>query len=176
MLTLPVGFAITEIVINDPKELTVYFAGTAGRHIRDTYMSMQCEAIGENGRVVQRAMFPEITSTSSSYTFHSTTGLLSSTQFTQPALALMERAIFEDLRSRELISSNLTFAGHSLGEFSALGSIAEIMPIERLISVVFFRGLTMQMAVGRDDAGRSNFSMCAVNPALVSKCENTLQP
>jgi fatty acid synthase subunit beta len=46
------------------------------------------------------------------------------------------------------------------------------MPIESLVSVVFYRGLTMQVAVERDEAGRSNYSMCAVNPSRISKTFN----
>lgn len=46
------------------------------------------------------------------------------------------------------------------------------MPIESLVSVVFYRGLTMQVAVERDAAGRSNYSMCAVNPSRISKTFN----
>jgi fatty acid synthase subunit beta, fungi type len=46
------------------------------------------------------------------------------------------------------------------------------MPVESLVSVVFYRGLTMQVAVERDAAGRSNYSMCAVNPSRISKTFN----
>ncbi|CRK44419.1 hypothetical protein BN1723_019439, partial [Verticillium longisporum] len=46
------------------------------------------------------------------------------------------------------------------------------MPIESLVSVVFYRGLTMQVAVERDAAGRSNYSMCAINPSRISKTFN----
>jgi fatty acid synthase subunit beta, fungi type len=40
------------------------------------------------------------------------------------------------------------------------------------VSVVFYRGLTMQVAVERDELGRSNYSMCAVNPSRISKTFN----
>ena len=46
------------------------------------------------------------------------------------------------------------------------------MPIESLVSVVFYRGLTMQVAVERDTEGRSNYSMIAVNPSRISKTFN----
>jgi fatty acid synthase subunit beta len=46
------------------------------------------------------------------------------------------------------------------------------MPIESLVSVVFYRGLTMQVAVERDEQGRTNYSMCAVNPSRISKTFN----
>jgi hypothetical protein len=42
--------------------------------------------------------------------------------------------------------------------------------VSSLVSVVFYRGLTMQVAVERDAEGRSNYGMCAVNPSRVAKC------
>jgi fatty acid synthase subunit beta len=84
----------------------------------------------------------------------------------------MEKASFEDMRHKGLVQNDSTFAGHSLGEYSALAALAEVMPIESLVSVVFYRGLTMQVAVERDEQGRSNYSMCAVNPSRISKTFN----
>lgn len=76
------------------------------------------------------------------------------------------------MRSKGLVQDDSSFAGHSLGEYSALAALAEVMPIESLVSVVFYRGLTMQVAVERDETGRSNYSMCAVNPSRISKTFN----
>lgn len=126
--------------------------------------------IHADGRTTSEKIFKDITEDTKSHTFRSSTGLLSSTQFTQPALTLMEKAIIEDMKDKGLLADHCSFAGHSLGEYSALAAIAEIMPIESLVSVVFYRGLTMQMAVERDEQGRSNFSMCAVDPSRLSKC------
>ena len=84
----------------------------------------------------------------------------------------MEKASFEDMKAKGLVPRDSTFAGHSLGEYSALAALAEVMPIESLVSVVFYRGLTMQVAVERDASGRSNYSMCAVNPSRISKTFN----
>ena len=81
----------------------------------------------------------------------------------------MEKASFEDMRAKGLVQRDSSFAGHSLGEYSALAALAEVMPIESLVSVVFYRGLTMQVAVERDETGRSNFSMMAVNPSRIGK-------
>ena len=132
---------------------------------------MTCQGIGTSadGSPLQMKIFKDITNQTPSYTFRSPTGLLSATQFTQPALTLMQMAAFEDLRSKGVIQSTSVFAGHSLGEYSALATIAQIMPIETLVSVVFYRGLCMQVTVERDDAGRSNYSMCAVNPSRMGK-------
>ncbi|KAJ9662568.1 beta subunit of fatty acid synthetase [Coniosporium apollinis] len=166
------GFAITNIVRNNPKELTIHFGGPRGKAIRQNYMSMTFETVATDGSVKSEKIFKEIDENTTSYTYRSPTGLLSATQFTQPALTLMEKASFEDMRAKGVVQQNSAFAGHSLGEYSALAALAEVMPIESLVSVVFYRGLTMQVAVERDETGRSNYSMCAVNPSRISKTFN----
>ena len=133
---------------------------------------MTFETVALDGSVKSEKIFKEIDENTPSYTYRSPNGLLSATQFTQPALTLMEKASFEDMRAKGLVQNDSSFAGHSLGEYSALAALAEVMPIESLVSVVFYRGLTMQVAVERDEAGRSNYSMCAVNPSRISKTFN----
>lgn len=135
-------------------------------------MAMTFETVSGDGSVKSERIFKEISEATTSYTYKSPAGLLSATQFTQPALTLMEKASFEDMKSKGLVPRDSTFAGHSLGEYSALTALADVMPIESLVSVVFYRGLTMQVAVERDAAGRSNYSMCAVNPGRISKTFN----
>lgn len=162
------GFSIIDIVKNNPKELTVHFGGPRGNAIRENYISMMFESIDEKGQVKSEKIFKDITEKTDFYTFKSPTGLLSATQFTQPALTLMEKASFEDMKSKGLVAAESTFAGHSLGEYSALASLGDVMPIESLVEVVFYRGMTMQVAVPRDSLGRSNYGMCAVNPSRIS--------
>lgn len=166
------GFSITDIVKNNPKELTIHFGGPRGKAIRANYMSMTFESVNADGSIKSEKIFKEVNDDTTSYTYRSPTGLLSATQFTQPALTLMEKASFEDMRSKGLVQRDSSFAGHSLGEYSALAALAEVMPIESLVAVVFYRGLTMQVAVERDETGRSNYSMCAVNPSRISKTFN----
>ncbi|PHH64631.1 hypothetical protein CDD81_4242 [Ophiocordyceps australis] len=166
------GFSITNIVKNNPKELTIHFGGPRGKAIRQNYMAMTFETVAADGSIKSERIFKEIDENTTSYTYRSPTGLLSATQFTQPALTLMEKASFEDMKSKGLVPRDSTFAGHSLGEYSALAALADVMPIESLVSVVFYRGLTMQVAVERDASGRSNYSMCAVNPSRISKTFN----
>ncbi|EGO59648.1 fatty acid synthase beta subunit dehydratase [Neurospora tetrasperma FGSC 2508] len=163
------GFAITNIVRNNPKELTIHFGGPRGKAIRQNYMSMTFETVAADGSIKSERMFKEIDEKTTSYTYRSPNGLLSATQFTQPALTLMEKASFEDMKAKGLVPRDSTFAGHSLGEYSALAALADVMPIESLVSVVFYRGLTMQVAVERDETGRSNYGMCAVNPSRINK-------
>ncbi|KAI6464273.1 hypothetical protein MCOR17_005403 [Pyricularia oryzae] len=166
------GFAITNIVKNNPKELTIHFGGPRGKAIRANYMAMTFETVAADGTIKSERIFKDINERTTSYTYRSPTGLLSATQFTQPALTLMEKASFEDMKAKGLVPRDSTFAGHSLGEYSALAALADVMPIESLVSVVFYRGLTMQVAVERDASGRSNYSMCAVNPSRISKTFN----
>ena len=163
---------ITDVVRNNPKQLTVHFGGHRGKLIRQKYMSMVCELPATEDKVIKlQKIFGEIDEDTTSYTHRSPTGLLFATQFAQPALTIMEMARFEDMKSKGLISTESNFAGHSLGEYSALATIAGIMPIERLLSTVFYRGLTMQLAVERDATGRSNFGMAAVDPSRISTGE-----
>ncbi|KAL1917786.1 uncharacterized protein VTP21DRAFT_3620 [Calcarisporiella thermophila] len=166
------GFSIIDIVRNNPKEKTIHFGGPKGKAIRHNYQSMTYDVVDESGEIRTLPLFPGITENTAFYTFNSPTGLLSATQFTQPALTLMEKAAFEDMRSKGLITQNCAFAGHSLGEYSALASIGDVLPIESLVDVVFYRGMTMQSAVKRDAQGRSNYGMCAVNPSRVSRSFN----
>ncbi|PLN75314.1 fatty acid synthase beta subunit dehydratase [Aspergillus taichungensis] len=166
------GLSIIDIVKNNPKELTVYFGGPRGKAIRQNYMAMTFESVNADGTIKSEKIFKGIDESTSSYTYRSPSGLLSATQFTQPALTLMEKASFEDMRSKGLVQRDSSFAGHSLGEYSALAALADVMPIESLVSVVFYRGLTMQVAVDRDEQGRSNYSMCAVNPSRISRTFN----
>ncbi|SEI30838.1 YALIA101S01e08768g1_1 [Yarrowia lipolytica] len=167
------GFSIIKIVVENPKELDIHFGGPKGKKIRDNYISMMFETIDEKtGNLISEKIFKEIDETTDSFTFKSPTGLLSATQFTQPALTLMEKASFEDMKAKGLVPVDATFAGHSLGEYSALASLGDVMPIESLVDVVFYRGMTMQVAVPRDAQGRSNYGMCAVNPSRISTTFN----
>jgi len=133
---------------------------------------MTYEHVNNEGVIESLSLFPEIDDDSVSYTFRHIGGLLSATQFTQPSLVLMEKAAFEEMRSRGLIQQNSSFAGHSLGEYAALTAIGDVLSIETLVDVVFYRGMTMQRAVQRDSKGRSDYTMCAVNPVRVSNTFN----
>jgi fatty acid synthase subunit alpha, fungi type len=56
-----------------------------------------------------------------------------------------------------------------LGEFSALASVADILLNSSLVDVVFYRGLTLQRAVERDEQSRSDYAICVVSPSRVCK-------
>lgn len=61
------------------------------------------------------------------------------------------------------------FACHSLGGFSALAAVSDILPNSSLIDIAFYHSLTIKHAVEHDEQGRSNYAMCAVNFSHVGK-------
>ena len=73
------------------------------------------------------------------------------------------------MRLNGLVQPGAAFAGHSLGKFSAFAAVADILPNSSPVDIVFYRGLTMQRAVERDEQGSPNYAMCAVNPSRVGK-------
>ncbi|KAI8318293.1 FabD/lysophospholipase-like protein, partial [Martensiomyces pterosporus] len=112
-------------------------------------------------------LFPDITKKTRSFTFKSPGGLLNATQFTQPALVVLELAGVADLRSRSLVQKIAAFAGHSLGEYSALAAIGEVFSVEDAVDIAFYRGMVMQSAIDRDEQNCSQFGMVAVDPSRV---------
>ncbi|KAJ3195403.1 3-oxoacyl-[acyl-carrier-protein] synthase [Irineochytrium annulatum] len=160
------GLSILEIVRTNPKSKTVHFGGIKGASIRDHYRHLTYDIV-ENGVLKSLPLFPQITDTTSSHTFYHPGGLLSATQFTQPALTLMEIASFQDMQVNGLVQEDCAFAGHSLGEYAGLAAVGEVLSVESIVDVVFYRGMTMQVAVPRDSEGRSDYGMCAVNPIRV---------
>ncbi|KAI2788158.1 hypothetical protein POX_e06170 [Penicillium oxalicum] len=162
------GFRISDIVINNPKKLTIRFGGPLGRKIRDNYRALRY-LVPDGDTFKPTQIFPELDHNTTSYTFFYDAGLLFATQFTQPALTLTEVAIYEDLKSRGLVPPTTTFAGHSLGEYAAIAACGGVVPLETLMAITFYRGNSMQVAVQRDSAGRSAFAMCALNPSRLSQ-------
>ncbi|KAG6910835.1 hypothetical protein DXG01_007150 [Tephrocybe rancida] len=163
------GFSIVEIVKDNPKTKTIHFGGIKGQAIRQRYMDMTYDTMDKDGNVKTLPLFADIDVRTPKYTFSHPAGLLFATQFAQIALVVTEKAAFEDMRSKGFVQTDCAFAGHSLGEYSALASIADVLPISALVDVVFYRGITMQRAVERDSENRSNYAMCAVNPSRISK-------
>ncbi|KAF2474318.1 beta subunit of fatty acid synthase [Lindgomyces ingoldianus] len=162
------GFRISDIVKKNPKQLTIHFGGKRGAAIRKNYLSMTYDSYDKSGNKTTKRFF-DINEHSPSYTYRHPKGLLFSTEFAQPALTVMEKASFADMDEKGLISDNSKYAGHSLGEYAALCAIANMMPMEQILSIVFYRGLSMQVAVERDEEGRSEFGMMAVDPSRVTK-------
>ncbi|KAJ2422118.1 fatty acid synthase alpha subunit Lsd1, partial [Coemansia sp. RSA 2531] len=161
------GVSLLEIVRTNPKDLTVHFGGRKGEVILHSYLSLTRRSNGNKGEVVP--LFPDITLDSSSYTYRSPTGLLNSTQFTQTILITFAMAAVADMRANSLVKRDAIFAGHSLGEYAALFSMTSILTLEDILDLVFFRGMLMQSAVERDNQGRSQYGMVAVDPSRLGR-------
>ena len=130
------GFSIVEIVKDNPKEKTIHFGGIKGQAIHQRYMD-------RDGHF-KTLLFADIDVRTPKYTFSHPNGLLFATQFAQIALVVTEKAAFEDMRMKGFVQKDCAFAGHSLGEYSALASITDILSISALVDVVFYRGITIQ--------------------------------
>jgi fatty acid synthase subunit beta len=159
------------IVKNNPKSLKVHFGGKRGREIRNNYLTLTIHTVQPDGSTVLEPILGDLDENTVSYTFSEPRGLLFSTQFAQPAITLVAKAAFEDMRSKGLVTPGSTFAGHSLGEYGALSAFTDFIPFQTLMSVVFYRGLTMQVAMDRDEYGSTDFGMVAINPGRIGKCE-----
>ena len=94
-------------------------------------------------------------------------GVLHLTQFTQVALAVVAYAQTERLREADALASGSYYAGHSLGEYTALASLANIFDLEGVIDIVYSRGSAMGSLVPRDAEGNSNYAMAALRPNMV---------
>ena len=93
------------------------------------------------------------------------------TQNTQPAIFLISYSIFNVIKKKFDINLNDAkfFAGHSLGEYSALSS-AEYLGFSDTIKILRARGEAMQNAVPNGEGG-----MVAVLGSSVEKIENILK-
>ena len=159
------GFSIIQIVRENPTSLTIHFGGPQGKRIRENFLKLKTEDPVTNQL---RPLISEIDFNTKSFTFNSPQGLLFATQFSQPALVLVQKAAFQELIDGGFVPDDGVFAGHSLGEYAALASYADVMTVEALVETVFLRGMVMQTAVPRDQFGLSNYAMVAANPSRVS--------
>ena len=94
-------------------------------------------------------------------------GVLHLTQFTQVALAVVAYAQTERLRAAGALAQDAMFAGHSLGEYTALACLGGIFDLETVIDIVYSRGSAMDSLVPRDSAGHSNYGMGALRPNMI---------
>ncbi len=80
--------------------------------------------------------------------------LLDQTENTQPAIFLVSYSIFSAIKKETLIDINNAnfFAGHSLGEYSAL-ACAGVIDFKKTIQLLKIRGNAMQNAVPRNEGG-----------------------
>ncbi|KAI0535478.1 sterigmatocystin biosynthesis fatty acid synthase subunit beta [Xylaria digitata] len=163
------GFSILKLIRENPKEITLHFRGRKGQKILSNYLELKTELPTEDGLRRSAPIIPGLTRSSTSYTFSEARGLLYATHFAQPAIILVEKAMFEHMRSKGLIQEGAMFAGHSLGEYGALSSMAPFVDFKDMLSTAFYRGLMMQFAIPRDENGQTGYSMMAANPGRVGK-------
>ena len=130
---------------------------------------MTYDTTDKDSNVKTLPFFVNINSRTPEYTFSHPSGEFFAIQIAQISLVVTERATFEDMLSKGFVQHGCAFVGCSLGEYSALASIANILHISALVDVVFYRGITMQCTVECDSENRSNYAMCAVNPSRISR-------
>lgn len=152
----------------NPKTLTINFSSLQGTRVRQSYLDVQ-SMLKANDSQDSREIFGGLHAKSRSFTFRHADGMLSMTQFAQPALVVLELAAFRHMKQLGRVPDDARFAGHSLGEFVALGCLTEAVSLTNLLKTVFIRGTLMQMAVPRDARGRSGFGMAAIDPSRVRK-------
>ncbi len=129
----------------------------ADRHTRKSLGFSIVEVIDENPTEL----------TVGDVTFRHPKGVLNLTQFTQVALAVVAYGQTERLRAADAISSKTMYAGHSLGEYTALASLGNIFDLEAVIDIVYSRGSAMHSLVPRDEQGRSNYGLGALRPNMI---------
>ncbi|RYP69141.1 hypothetical protein DL771_006235 [Monosporascus sp. 5C6A] len=163
------GWSILNVVRNNPTDLTIHFRGPQGRKVLANYLAMKTEVQDADGSRRFVPVIPDLTPRSTSYTFSEPRGLLWATQFAQPAIVLLERATINHMQANGMIQEGAMFAGHSLGEYGALYSMAEFAEFKNMLSIGFYRGLMMQFAIPRDAKGQTGYAMAATNPGRVGK-------
>ena len=112
----------------------------ADTHLLATYGFCQQYTYDKKGNVKTLPLFVDINNQTPRYTFSHPTGLIFATRFAQIALVVIEKAAFDDMRSKGFIQNRSAFAGHSLGEYSAPASITHVLE--------------------RNFQNRSNYAMC----------------
>lgn len=97
-------------------------------------------------------------------------GVLHLTAFTQVALAVLAQAQVAELREAGALlpadDPELLGAGHSLGEYNALGALFNVFSLRTVVRIVWARGLTMHGLVPRDERGESGYRMGVIRPHL----------
>ncbi|MEE2788219.1 MAG: fatty acid synthase subunit beta domain-containing protein, partial [Myxococcota bacterium] len=129
----------------------------ADRHTRSTYGFSLLEVVRANPKTIDVGQT----------VVRHPNGVLNVTQFTQVALTVLSCAGVAELREAGACPDSAWFCGHSVGEYSALSAVTDVLPLDALIDVVYHRGLTMQRFVDRDELGRSEYAMGVIRPHKV---------
>ena len=96
-------------------------------------MDMTYDTMDKDGNIKTLPLYGGINVRTPKCTFSHPNDLLFGTQFAQIALVVTAKAAFEDMRIKEFVQKDCAFSGHSLGEYSVLASIADVLPVSSLI-------------------------------------------
>ena len=99
-------------------------------------------------------------------TYRHPAGVLHLTQFTQVAMATLAAATVAEMREAGVFDPDAAVAGHSVGEYNALGASNGVLTLEGAIELVFARGQGMHGLVPRDEAGNSDYRLAVIRPHL----------
>ncbi|HYN57887.1 MAG TPA: fatty acid synthase subunit beta domain-containing protein [Motilibacterales bacterium] len=99
-------------------------------------------------------------------TYRHPAGVLHLTQFTQVAMATLAAATVAEMREAGVFDPEAAVAGHSVGEYNALGASNGVLTLEGAIELVFARGQGMHGLVPRDAAGNSDYRLAVIRPHL----------
>ena len=151
------GVSLLHVIIENPKTLFISWKGRRGRIIRDNWLKAfpPSENLAIDGL---------------GFNLVSPNGVLFRTEFQQAAIVVFQHVEAERLKLNGVDLTNIISAGHSVGEFSALGTLLPSIPVTLLAEIVFKRGLIMQAVVPRDSkTGASPYRMAAINLTKTAK-------
>eukprot|EP00760_Papus_ankaliazontas_P035059 PhM_4_TR75/c0_g2_i1/m.42115 len=137
----------------------------ADDYMRDTYNVDLTTIIRDNPANILSAATP--LNPTAKTTISHPNGVLQYTPFTQVALVTYQISLLNELVERcpdkAYLSSAVAFAGHSIGEFSALVA-AGTLPLEAVLDLVYHRGFMMDRAVTRNGKGKSPYALYVASP------------
>ncbi|CAZ83361.1 unnamed protein product [Tuber melanosporum] len=93
-------------------------------------MSITYGSISSDGSTKSEKIIKDVTEVTTSCTYYPQRVFCLRPSSQSRRSLLWRRLPVEDIRSRGLIQGDSVFAGHPLGENSALAGLAEVMPIE----------------------------------------------
>lgn len=154
--------------------MTIHFRGERGKRLLSNYLALKVKTCDASGTIAKAPMIEGMSTASTVHHFSNPQGLLFSTEFSQLAVLVTEQAAMADLREKGVVPPNCRYAGHSLGEYAALLAFADLMPVEKMVSSIFYRGLSMQLLVNRGEDGSTGFAMAAVNPSRIGSYKSQI--
>ncbi|KAJ1665271.1 fatty acid synthase alpha subunit Lsd1 [Coemansia sp. RSA 1646] len=164
------GISLLDVVRSNPTRIQVSFEGEQGSRLLEKYMSLKKGCLQTSPCVL-----PGLSGDSQNYTFSSSDGVLGLLQFLQLVHAVDAIASVADMRSKGLVQKNSLFAGHSLGELTALASLGcGLLSVEETVAVIFHRGLLIQSVIddksqcGLMDTNQTSTTAVGVNSLLHS--------